>query len=211
MQQHIRDTLELEPEPGDSPNEPTRDILTLGTTDVSGTGAVEELPTNNLDNFVQGAKSVSEIITHASNVINCHELFEKRMAAIEAGRAQEHARVKASVGKLGSLDQGQRRVVIQEEMAAFRKEQMKTSHENRYADLAKMKTNHDMVTMVESLYSSPSRLLMQHGFGTEQRSRYLYQMEHAGPIELQLYAALAVSRGDKVLVQAQECRECVVA
>lgn len=170
-----------------------------GAIDASGTGPITELPNTHLENFVTGAKSISEIINLAHSAVTSHESFEKRMAAIEAGHETELARVRDSVGNLKSLDPAHRKAVIDEEMSTFRRWQREASHTERYKDLAKMKQAHDMVISVQSIYETPSRILAPYGFGSELRSRYREQMENSGPTELQVFAALAVSKNNKVM------------
>ena len=85
------------------------------------------------------------------------------------------------------------------ELSRFRRELCQKTDEERYAGLRDLHAAEAEVNAVAPLYGSPAHILAREGFGTEDRSRYLAQMAHSGPMEVANFARLAVNTENKTL------------
>ena len=81
-----------------------------------------------------------------------------------------------------------------------RSRELREKSQNDRDRLLKFINEHgEAVAAFETLYPTPIALLASQGLGTEQRSRFVEQLQHSGPAELLNFANRAIARRDPVL------------
>ncbi len=123
----------------------------------------------------------------------------KRIDTLKDDVAKRAEQINADMDRLTDLPRDQRRALAAKDLSRFRRELREKTDEERYAGLRDLQAAEEDVNAVAALYVSPAHILAREGFGTEDRSRFLAQMAHSGPMEVANFARLAVNTENKVL------------
>ncbi len=157
------------------------------------------VPSSNLARFAKGPKTPSELVQLASNTDLKHGAFDKRINTLNHDVENRAEQMSADMDRLTDLPRNQRRALAAKELGRFRRELRERTEKERYAGLRDLQAAEADVNAVAPLYDSPAHILAREGFGTGDRSRYLAQMAHSGPMEMANFARLAVNTGNKIL------------
>jgi hypothetical protein len=91
---------------------------------------------------------------------------------------------------------------LHSKFAKFKNNIVSASHASRQELLQPLATHAEHAAFLMSLYASPAQALARVGLGEARRTNLQAQITGAGPVELESYAALAVTSGDVLLAAA---------
>ncbi len=92
--------------------------------------------------------------------------------------------------------------IINKSVSGRRHEMIRESADIRKAYIRELSGVAERIKSASAHYKSPMQMLMRSTLGSEQRSRYLQQIEHSGPVELASMAEYAAAKQDSNLAAA---------
>jgi len=166
---------------------------------VAGVAARGGHSDSSLAKFARGPKTLAELTEVAARSSLALERLRKIIALRDGEIAQRSAEIRREWNARTELGRDMREAMAEKEIAAYRRNVLTTTEQDRSAVLSELRGFEAEVGAVAALWESPAHLLMREGLGSEERSRYLGQMQYAGPAEVSNLAAFAVSTGNRVL------------
>lgn len=169
--------------------------------DIDNLESIQDSPIpKDLTRFTRGPSTVKGLIGRAEAVESHFKEFNNRLARAEIDLGTRIDKKRAEIESLkDTLSPDQRRQSLEKAMSTIRREATAASDKGRWEVLRLMAAAEAEILAVESQFATPAHILARAGLGSEERSRYLSQIETSGPLEIQNFAAHAVATGDKVL------------
>lgn len=172
----------------------------MSTQKISAGLAAYDGPTGrNLSSFKTGINSLSQLVEAAHAIDSKHGAFAKRICMlandVEGFAAQERERWAG----VSDLPKAQREALAAKEAKKFRRDIAGRTEKERYDLLRDLREASKRIESMSALFETASHILAREGLGSEERSRYLSQIAHSGPVELKNLAALAVNTNNRVL------------
>jgi len=131
-------------------------------------------------------------------VAEVSETFKRKLGKLDNQLKATQAELDRSADSMG-LDQQTRQQHIDKALKDHRRKLEHTSETERMDYIRRLQDFERRANLALKLYPTPVALLEAAGLGSEERSRYLEQLQHAGPTTLLNLAAQAQATGNRVL------------
>lgn len=152
-------------------------------------------------------EEIDRIDARASELLNA---FQRRIASLQ--KSLDDAResyAREADASIAAFEPGNRpaaKPVLKAQLASrilkYRLNIVASSRDQRHEILDPLGTLAQQAAFLMELFASPAQALGRVGLGTAQRTNYQEQLTGAGPVELQSYAAQAITANDAVLAAA---------
>ncbi len=165
---------------------------------------LSNIPTpTDLTRYQHGPATVTALVQRATD---CDQKFATLLTRLtSAQNAANEAKVRIAnelEGLRGTLSENDIQRAKNKKTSTALRELREGTNKSRWAMLKELEAIDREITATAEMYQSPAHILARHGLGTEERSRYLEQIERSGPIELGNFARHAVATRDKTLAAA---------
>ena len=165
---------------------------------------LSNIPTpTDLTRYQHGPATVTSLVQRATD---CDQKFATLLSRLtSAENAANEAKVRIACepdGLRGTLSENEIQRAKNKKTATALRELREGTNKTRWAVLRDLEAIDREITATAEMYQSPAHILARHGLGTEERSRYLEQIENSGPIELGNFARHAVATRDRTLAAA---------